>query len=216
MPYFILRVVAWLLFKIPFRLKIEGKENIPASGPLIVAANHKSYLDPIVLALVFRRRIFFMAKSELFKIPLFNWVIRSLGAFSVERKEADRGAYRKALEVLSEGKILGLFPEGTRIRHSVLGPLESGVALIAVRSGAPILPVGIIGTDKVMPDGSRIPRLPRIKVAIGDPIYATPRRDELPRGADLAAREAETATKKEIINTLLATLSQKLHELLSS
>lgn len=201
--YLILWPVAWVLFKTIFRLKIEGKENIPASGPLIIAANHKSYLDPIVLALAFKRRIFFMGKSELFKIPLFNWLIRILGAFSVERREADREAFRKALKLLSDGKILGLFPEGTRIRHSLLGSLESGVAIIAARSGAPILPVGIIGTDKVMPEGARIPRLPRIKVVIGKTIY-TP------------APGTDSAGKKEAINTTLEILYQKIHHLLST
>jgi 1-acyl-sn-glycerol-3-phosphate acyltransferase len=209
MLYFILWPLAWLVFKLFFRLKIEGKHNVPTPGPLIIAANHKSYLDPIVLILASKRRIYFMAKSELFRIPLFNWLIRILGAFSVERAEADRQAFRKALEILSDGKILGLFPEGTRIRHAVLGPLESGVALIALKSGAPILPIGIIGADKVMPKGSRIPRLPRLKVRIGEPIYAQDRVTPSP------GREPDSATKKETINTLLATLAQKLHDLLS-
>lgn len=215
MLYFILWPPAWLLFKILFRLKIEGKHNIPTSGPLIIAANHKSYLDPIVLGLAFKRRIYFMAKSELFRIPLFNWLIRILGAFSVERAEADREAFKKALDILSDGKILGLFPEGTRIRHAVLGPLESGVALIALKSEAPILPIGIIGADKVLPEGSRIPRLPRIKVIIGEPIYTTPRRDERARGAEAAAKASDLATKKETINTLVTTLSQTLYDLLT-
>lgn len=130
-----------------------------------------SYVDPIVLGLAaYPRRIYFMAKEELFKIPILNWLIRALNAFPVRRGKSDKKAFQMALELLLGGKVVGLFPEGTRHRGK-LGPARSGVAILALKTGVPVIPIAIIGTDKILPDGKHIPRFPRIRAVIGKPIY---------------------------------------------
>jgi 1-acyl-sn-glycerol-3-phosphate acyltransferase len=159
------------LFKLLFRFQVEGKENIPRES-FILAANHMSYLDPIVLGLaVYPRKIYFMAKAELFKIPLFSWLISKLYAFPVKRGAFDRQAIELACLYLQKGKIVGMFPEGTRYRRNSLGRPQAGVGLLVIKTGVPVLPVGIVGTDKVLPAGKFGLRFPQIKAVIGNPIY---------------------------------------------
>ncbi len=194
------------LFKIFYRLAIFGKENIPKSGSLIVVSNHTSYLDPIVIGLVvFPRPINFMAKEELFSIPVLKSLVRSLYAFPVKRGKPDREAFKTSLHLLAEGKVLGLFPEGTRRRLGLgqLGSGESGAALIALKSGAPILPMAIIGTDKVIPEGKRVPRFPKIKVVISKPFHVGfNRRDK---------KEIVTKTTEEIMERIGTLLRENLN-----
>ena len=147
-----------------------GKENLLREGPVILASNHTSYLDPIVLGLAYRRRIFFMAKEELFRIPILRTLITMFNAFPVKRGSSDRGALRKALEFLSQDQVVGLFPEGTRHRDGEMGAVQTGIGLLAYKTGAPIVPLGIVGTDKVFPKGRIFPRFPAIKAIIGKPI----------------------------------------------
>jgi len=169
--YSLAYVVFIILFKFLYRFSVSGKENLPKSEPFIIAANHMSYVDPIVLGLAaYPRRIYFMAKEELFKIPILNWLIRALNAFPVRRGKSDKKAFQMALELLLGGKVVGLFPEGTRHRGK-LGPARSGVAILALKTGVPVIPIAIIGTDKILPDGKHIPRFPRIRAVIGKPIY---------------------------------------------
>lgn len=157
----------------PNRLRVSGLANIPASGPFIYAPNHVSYADPPVAGCVIakRRHLNFMAKADLFRIPLLGPLIRVLGAFPVRRGSADRRAIRHAVKLLQDGQALLMFPEGTRAPdESALLPGETGVAYIAALSGAPVIPVGLIGTDRVMPKGTPfiIPR--RCEVRIGQPL----------------------------------------------
>lgn len=170
MIYSFTRGLFFVLFKLFYRLSISGKENIPESGAVIIVSNHTSYLDPIVLAVaVSSRPINFMAKEELFSIPVLNILVRKLRAFPVRRGKPDKSAFETALQVLLKSEILGLFPEGTRRRlgRLQLGPGERGAAVIALKSKAPIIPVAIIGTDKVMMEEKKLPRFPKIRVIIG-------------------------------------------------
>ncbi|MEW6188878.1 MAG: lysophospholipid acyltransferase family protein [Actinomycetota bacterium] len=172
MLYNLAYVVFIILFKLLYRFSVSGKENLLKTKPFIIAANHMSYVDPIVLGLAaYPRRIYFMAKEELFKIPILNWLIRELNAFPVRRGKSDKKAFQMALELLLRGKVVGLFPEGTRHRGK-LGPAHSGVAILALKTGVPVIPIAIIGTDKILPEGKYIPRFPRIRAVIGKPIFA--------------------------------------------
>jgi len=128
-----------------FRIRVEGLENFPMEGKTIVYANHISWLDPVIIGCVLPRQVFFMAKAELFKIPLLRTVIRYLGAFPVNRGSADLSAIKHSLQVLNEGKVFGIFPEGTRNKTGFLQSFSHGIASIAHKSRAKVLPVAIVG-----------------------------------------------------------------------
>lgn len=137
----IVRPIMFLLF----RLRVEGLENFPMEGKTIVYSNHISLLDPILIGCVLPRQVFFMAKVELFKIPLLRTIIRHLGAFPVKRGSADLSAIEHSLQVLNEGKVFGIFPEGTRSKTGFLQSFSHGIASIAHKSRAKILPIAIVG-----------------------------------------------------------------------
>ncbi|MGB9867089.1 MAG: lysophospholipid acyltransferase family protein [Bacillota bacterium] len=126
--------------------EVVGAEHIPQQGPAIVCANHLHWLDPVLIACYIPRQVHFMAKRELFQIPVFAQVLRALGAFPVNRGKADRSAIRTALAMLAEGKVLGIFPEGTRSSTGELGEFFDGTALLAFKSGAPVVPAAITGS----------------------------------------------------------------------
>lgn len=160
------------IFRTFFRLKVRGKENIPPEGEaLIFAANHKSYLDPVLVGYcMYPRRLNYMAKAELWKVPVLAGLITGLDAFPVQRGGFDRKALVTALQVLREGKNLLIFPEGTRIRRPGLGKPLPGVTAIASKTGVKIVPVGIRGADRVLPKGAKFPRFPKIEVGFGKAI----------------------------------------------
>ena len=136
-------------FLIYFRLQRTGREHLPASGPLLLAANHRSFLDPFVIGSLVRRPVYYMAKRELFEKPWQAWVLNALGAFPVDRGTGDGDAMRTAREILERGDCVVVFPEGTRIRK---GPLESphkGIGRLALETGAPVAPVAVHGTEQV-------------------------------------------------------------------
>lgn len=164
----------WLLFPIfsgLFRLKVEGRENIP-QGAAILAPNHTSYLDPPVVAYAaWPRRCFFMGKAPLFRIPVLRWYIRRAGCFPVHQNTADRQALRTALQILQHGELLIMFPEGTRSGDGYLLEPQSGVALLAKMSGAPAVPTAVIGTREILPADPRLPRWHRLHVVFGEPMY---------------------------------------------
>ncbi|NLM10270.1 MAG: 1-acyl-sn-glycerol-3-phosphate acyltransferase [Clostridiaceae bacterium] len=139
-----------IFFSIFFRVNYEGLENVPEEGPLIVCCNHISLLDMFLFAHRIPRKVYFMAKKELFRIPLVNVIIKALGAFPVNRGHGDLNAAKTTLQLLNEGKAVGIFPEGTR-RNKAKGRVrpKSGAALFALESGASILPVGIFGNYRL-------------------------------------------------------------------
>ena len=168
--YLILQKIAIFLFKLFFDFKVFGEENIPEGG-VIIASNHVSYLDPVILgASVYRRRIFYMAKEELFKIPILRNLIKYLGAFPVKRGSPDIKALKKALEILKENKILLIFPEGTRGDGKKLLPPKKGLGLLVSKSKVPVIPAYIFGTEKVLPKGAKFLKLNKIRVYFGKPI----------------------------------------------
>lgn len=152
-----------------YGMEVTGIENVPASGPAILAGNHMSYLDPPVIGAAVPRPVRFMAKAELFKIPVFKQFLRSIQTFPVQRGAADRSAIRASLQVLANGDLMALFPEGTRNRTGEVLPPQKGVASIALRSGAPVIPVGITGTS-VADRRRHGVRRPLIRVSFGPPV----------------------------------------------
>jgi 1-acyl-sn-glycerol-3-phosphate acyltransferase len=149
-------------------LRSVGEEHIPTQGPLIVAPNHISFLDPPAVACgTKRRQLRFMAKEELFK-GIFGKLIASLGAFPVKRGEGDTESIRKAIAVLEDGDALLIFPEGTRGDGTTMLPVNRGVTMLAKRTNAPVLPVAVVGTNVVMPKGGGGKKHPML-VAYGEP-----------------------------------------------
>lgn len=158
-------------------LRVSGREKLPRRGPVILASNHLSNSDPPVLGTSIERRLVFMTKREAMSWPVLGFFIRLTGAFPVRRFEADLGALRKATEVLQQGGVLVMFPEGTRSRQRQLQMGHPGTALIALRGGTPIVPVGISGTEEI-----RFPRVilnllrlrrVQVRLAFGDPFFLT-------------------------------------------
>lgn len=139
-----------VFFKLIYPYRLYGRDNIPENGPYIICANHTSWFDPpLVGSVIPQMRIHFMAKEELFDIFIFGTILKKLGAFPVKRDKADRRAIKKALQLLGEDKIIGLFPEGTRIKGGELGQPFHGPALIALLSNKPVLPVAVKWPDRL-------------------------------------------------------------------
>ena len=166
---------------------VIGTENIPAEGPAILAPNHRANIDPPYLSLITTRPIIYMAKEELFKVPVFGRFIRRLGAFPVKRGAADRAALRQAITYLKEGKLVIIFPEGTRSEDAHLKEAEKGFALIARQTNVPIIPIAIDGTEKILPKGAKWPQRGLTRIIIGLPLtvaqilsHCKDKRDELP------------------------------------
>lgn len=155
--------------KVAFRLHVEGQECIPHTGPVILASNHVSYIDPIIIGIAVRRPVRFMAKKELFRFPLFGWLIRQFGAFPINRDRTNLQAFKRAISLLEAGEIVAIFPEGTRGDGVHLRPAKSGIGLIAARTDAPVIPVLHTGTGKVFPRGAWFPRPHRIAIKFGIP-----------------------------------------------
>ena len=146
---FLKRIVA-VLFWIG-RVKVEGRENFPSEGAVILAGNHMGFWDPVVVAAFVDRPIHFMAKEELFEHVLLAKLLRKLNAFPVKRGSPDRTALKTALRILEEDKVLGMFPEGTRSKTGELSKPQHGIAILVLKSRAPIVPVMPIGTRKIFP-----------------------------------------------------------------
>lgn len=166
MIYSVLKTLLKMIFIVVLRMRYEGTENIPADGPLVIASNHVSLLDPPVLGACSTRKVHFMAKQELF-VPVLGFIYRTLGAFPVRRGGADRAAIKHGIDILQSGKVLAIFPEGTRSKTGKLGKAEPGALMMASKTRAAIVPSCVIGTDF-----RRQGRIwPKVTVRFGKPIY---------------------------------------------
>jgi 1-acyl-sn-glycerol-3-phosphate acyltransferase len=160
--YCILKFIVGIIFRLIFRLEIKGKENIPEEGRLVLCSNHISLLDPIVLAIAVPRPISFMAKKELFHNKFLSKLIYTLGAFPVDREGSDLSAIKTALRVLKKEKILGIFPEGTRVNEMNLDNAKPGISLISIKGKSPVIPIFIESKYKLFN---------KVVIKIGEPIY---------------------------------------------
>jgi 1-acyl-sn-glycerol-3-phosphate acyltransferase len=168
--YAVCKVVAVALMRLLFRVEGYGTEHIPAEGAVLIVANHSSVLDPPIVGGMCPRQLTFLAKAELFRIPGFGWLIRRLGAQALRREGADPSALRMAQRVLAEGKALLVFPEGTRGEEGFLREAKPGAALLAVQSGATVVPAYVHGTGRAWPRGRRLPRPVKVRVTFGAPL----------------------------------------------
>jgi 1-acyl-sn-glycerol-3-phosphate acyltransferase len=182
-----------------FRPKVVGRENVPGTGPVILAPVHRSFADFGFAAFCTDRKLFFMTKDEMWENKWLGKLLLTVGAFPVHRESADREALQRAEEVLRKGEVLVLFPEGTRRAGTVVEDLMEGAAFLSARTGAPIVPVGIGGSDLAMPKGSHVPKPYTIQVVIGPAIPAPPR-----TGGGRVSRSAVHATTEALVPALQA------------
>lgn len=184
------------------RTKVVGKTNIPRTGPFLLAPIHRSNIDTPLAAAVTRRRMRFMGKDSLWKVRAVGWVVSAMGAFPVSRGTADREALRRCVSVLESGEPLVLFPEGTRQSGPTVATLFDGAAYVAAKAGVPIIPVGIGGSERVMPKGSKMIYPRKCVVVVGEPITVP---------VDESGRVARSAVK-DLTATLTAALQRLFDE----
>jgi 1-acyl-sn-glycerol-3-phosphate acyltransferase len=158
------RFLSYLFFKILFRCKVEGQENIPKTGGAIIAPNHISWFDPPLAGSSMKRPLNFMAKQELFELPIFGAIIKRTNAFPVKRGSQDLTAMRHVFSLLKDGRLLLMFPEGTRSKDGQLGKARAGAGMVACNAQVPLIPTRIINTNKIK-------RFKQVKIIFGKAIY---------------------------------------------
>ncbi len=173
--YRFLRILVHAINRGYWRVEVDGASVVPTSGPVILAPVHRSFMDFFVASEVTKRKIFYMAKDDLWNSPRLGSFLESVGAFPVHRDGADRLALDRAQAVLEHGDALILFPEGTRRSGPVIEELHEGAAFLAARTGAPIIPIGIGGTAEAMPKGSKFIRPVKVHLVVGAAIPAPAR-----------------------------------------
>jgi 1-acyl-sn-glycerol-3-phosphate acyltransferase len=168
--YIIIKSFSLIIFKLIFRLKIIGSENIPKTGPFVIVANHSSLLDGFILGSSVKPKITFMSAAYLFKMPFVGSILRGIGAIPVQGKGNDIKLIKKAMKVLQAGGVLGIFPEGRITNEKDDFSAKAGAAYLAVKVDVPIIPMAIKGAGKALPVGAKFPKLNKIEVKIGKPI----------------------------------------------
>ncbi len=168
--YSLLYVLSRLFGVLFYRLRLAGQENEPLTGGGLVCANHQSFLDPILVGITFRRRLNFLARETLFKVPLFGTLIRFLDAIPLDLNGSGLGGLKETLRRLKDEEFVLIFPEGTRTRDGEMLPLKPGFCGVARRGKVPLIPVGIDGAYQAWPRHAKLPRLGRISIVMGVPI----------------------------------------------
>lgn len=204
MSYALARAIVGVIFRVFWRPTVSGREHIPPTGPLIIASNHLSFIDSVVIPLAVPRRVRFLAKTEYFEgrgprgrlVALF---FRLIDAVPVPRdnRRGSVAALETALSVLREGHAFGIYPEGTRSRDGRLYRGRTGVGWLALESGAPVVPVALVGTDRVQPVGARVPRIAPVHVRFGPPV------DPAPYIARVASEGGAGRVRREITDQVM-------------
>ena len=171
--YHMVRTIVTVFCRVWCRMSIEGREHVPSSGPFILAPTHRSIIDTPVASGVHRKRMRFMGADKWWSNKYFGRLLSALGGFPVSRGSADREALKRCIAVIEGGEPLVLFPEGERKSGPVVQPLFEGAAYLAMRTGVPIVPVGIGGSEQVMPKGARFIRPRKLYVIVGAPLHVS-------------------------------------------
>jgi 1-acyl-sn-glycerol-3-phosphate acyltransferase len=174
--YIVAKCICWIIFKLIFRQKVTGQQNIPQDGPFIIVANHSSLLDPIILGVSVKPKIFFVAAAYLFEINWLGYLLRKANSIPIYRENNSNNikSIKQTLKILQQNGVLGIFPEGGVDRQKDDFPIKAGAAYLATKAGVPVVPVKIIGADKVLPRGAKFIRsLNKIEVEIKKPIYCS-------------------------------------------
>jgi 1-acyl-sn-glycerol-3-phosphate acyltransferase len=199
--YRICRLLLVGYLRLVYRIRVTGREHVPATGPFILAPVHRSMLDIPVVGVISTRRVHFMGKSSLFKVPVLGWLFTVLGGFAVERDGSDTGPIRESLRFLQAGDPLVVYPEGTRQRGRMVAALQPGAAYLSAKTGAPIIPVGIAGAEETFRSRrGRMPGFGRIVVVVGEPI--------------LPPARTGSVVKRSATDELSATLHERLQKLM--
>jgi len=178
LPYGVLRAFLTPFLMLLFRPKVKGLRHVPGSGPVIIASNHLSFSDSIFMPLVVPRKVTFLAKSEYFTSPGPKGLLKKVTFIALGQVPVDRSGGRRSeaalitgLKILAEGKCLGIYPEGTRSPDGRLYKGRTGIARLAIESGAPIIPVAMFNTEKIQPTGTVVPKVMRVGMIFGEPMY---------------------------------------------
>jgi len=198
--YWIGRFLCFAFFRLAHGFRCWGQHNIPLLGPVIIASNHVSFYDPVLIGLGSPRAVRFMAMLYYFRFPLLGALMRGLGAFSVDLGHPDREALAEGMKVLDRGEVLGIFPEGHRSADGRLDPLRGGVAMMALRKGARIVPASISGAFEAWPKHRRLPRPGKITVRYHPPID--------PRPIFARCEGDKRAARRELLNQLTAAIDK--------
>jgi 1-acyl-sn-glycerol-3-phosphate acyltransferase len=172
-PYWVLKFLFGVLFRVLFRLRVTGAELIPRRGGLLVAANHASYIDIPLLGSGFPRRVAFLGRQDLFGVPGFRWLFRWLGWIPIRHDRLSREGFQKAIRLIKAGKVVVIYPEGTRSVDGKLKPGKPGIGVIVAETGCHVLPAYIGGSYEALPPGSMRIRLHPLTIAFGDPMDFT-------------------------------------------
>ena len=187
--------------RVVYRVRVVRMENVPRNGPYIIAPSHRSMLDIPLAGAITTRRIRFMGKAPLFRVPVLGAIFRALGGFPVERDGGDVGPVRDSLRILEEGEPLVVYPEGSRQRGRDIAPLQPGAAYLAAKAGVPIVPLGIAGAEETFrTKRGRLPGFGRIVVVVGEPLLPPARQGSI--------------VKRSAVDELTATLHERLQKLL--
>jgi len=198
MFYYIIKTLLWAIFKLYNRTKLHGKSLIPKESSFILVSNHISYLDPIYIGISIPRKLHFMAKKEAFQNPLFRWILIRLGAFPVDRNRLGMKTVKTAIQILADQKVLAIFPQGTRKEELEISMIKQGASYFSLKTKAPILPVYIKGTEKVMPKGKAFIWPAKVNIYIGDLIQVN---------------NIETLNKEEAMDTLTSRIKEEMNRL---
>ena len=201
MAYWLTKLILTPILRLFFRVRVEGIEHVPKKGAVILASNHVAFCDSLFLPAVLWRRVTYVAKAEYFESWKTSWYFRAIGMIPIKRTgvSAWRGALDAAEEVLGQGRVFGIYPEGPRSKDGRLQRGHTGIARVALRTGAPVVPVGIAGTREAQPIGRLIPRpFTRITIRIGPPLDF----------AEFAGRDRERIVLRQITDTVMTEIQR--------